>query len=351
MSSKVEHRPGLVLLISAGMGGANAWAFRLRDRLGPTRQVSVVCRGDSADLVEEPDFVYERSRDLSRYLQQKAPSIVFPNWMWNAFRVCTYLRARGVALRTVAYCRSHSEDAYYSPIASNLSHIDWIVAVSEVCYQTLTDQFPHRSSRILLIPTFVERAESMDRIVENRPLRLLYTGRFEQKDKRVLDLITLGNVLVQHNVDFTLTLAGRGSRTLDILRAMARVPHKGRIRVIGELPPRDIPALLRDHDVFVQTSEVEGLSNSMLEAMAFGVVPLVSRASSGVDGVVFHDVNGLVVSIGDIEGMAGQVQRLANDPKLLKRLAAAAYSSTRGYSWSAFRNRFGHFLSMVEAQW
>ncbi len=336
------------ILVTPGMGGANAWALRLRRRLGMTREVSIICQGDPSDLAEPPDFAYTKSRDLGRWLRSTGEAIVFPNWIWSAYPLCSRLRERGTPLRTVACCRSHDESSYYSKIADRLSHIDWIVSVSAESARELVQRFPTHADRVRHIPTFVDRPDSLRRSYSHGPLRLLYSGRIEQLHKRALDLVDLAELLIERDVDFTLSVAGTGVRTDEFLRKMREVRHRGRIRLIGEIRHDEMPAVYLDHDVFVQCSDTEGLSNSMLEAMAHGVVPVVTRANDEVLRVVDHGANGFVSEVGDLETMAATIAQLSDRPESLVDIGRRAHSATADYSWAAYEPRFCQLLADVE---
>ena len=65
----------------------------------------------------------------------------------------------------------------------------------------------------------------------------------------------------------------------------------------------DIPAVMRALDVFVLPSRNEGISNTILEAMASGL-PVVATAVGGNVELVANGVNGVLVQAGDVPAMA-----------------------------------------------
>ena len=85
---------------------------------------------------------------------------------------------------------------------------------------------------------------------------------------------------------------------------------------------RDIPDILRELSVSVLPSLTEGLSNSLLEAMACGV-PVVATRVGGTPEVVVDDESGLLVPAGDPVALAEAIDRLLVDPVLRTRLANA----------------------------
>jgi glycosyltransferase involved in cell wall biosynthesis len=85
-------------------------------------------------------------------------------------------------------------------------------------------------------------------------------------------------------------------------------------RVIFRPPVADVGPLLRDADFYVSTSLFEGMSNALLESMAYGVPGVVSRVS-GVDDIVVDGRSGLVFEPGDDEGYLRTLHRAVAMPR------------------------------------
>jgi glycosyltransferase involved in cell wall biosynthesis len=90
----------------------------------------------------------------------------------------------------------------------------------------------------------------------------------------------------------------------------------------------DVPALVSAMDVFVLSSLSEGTSISLLEAMASGVAPVVTRVG-GNPAIVHHGVDGLLVEPRDEAGLAAALLELLDDDERRRRLAAAAAVGVR----------------------
>jgi len=84
----------------------------------------------------------------------------------------------------------------------------------------------------------------------------------------------------------------------------------------------DIPRLLRTCDVYVNSSRYEGMSNTILEAMAAGR-PVVATAVGGNPDLVGDGVTGYLVPAGDPEAMAGRILQLLGDEPLRGRFGGA----------------------------
>jgi sugar transferase (PEP-CTERM/EpsH1 system associated) len=79
----------------------------------------------------------------------------------------------------------------------------------------------------------------------------------------------------------------------------------------------DVPALLRCFDVFVQSSLFEGMSNTILEAMATGL-PIIASETGGNAELVAPGVNGLLFPVGDVSALANALRLYLSDSTLRK---------------------------------
>jgi glycosyltransferase involved in cell wall biosynthesis len=85
----------------------------------------------------------------------------------------------------------------------------------------------------------------------------------------------------------------------------------------------DVPALMRRFDAFVLPSLAEGISNTLLEAMASGV-PVLATAVGGNPELVTTGRTGFTLPSEDAEAMAAAMQALAAEPARARALGQAA---------------------------
>lgn len=93
----------------------------------------------------------------------------------------------------------------------------------------------------------------------------------------------------------------------------------------------EIHAAMAGLDVLWHPSSAEGLGTSVIDAMALGVPP-IAFAVGGLPELIEHEVSGLLVPPGDTAAFAAAASRLAADPGLRARLAAAGPSRARSFS-------------------
>lgn len=92
------------------------------------------------------------------------------------------------------------------------------------------------------------------------------------------------------------------------------------------LPPRaDIHEIVKDCAMFVSSSDYEGLSNSMLEAMAIGLPCVCTDClGGGAREMIKNGENGLLVPMNDVKALALAMERIANDVELAEKCSVNA---------------------------
>ena len=105
-------------------------------------------------------------------------------------------------------------------------------------------------------------------------------------------------------------------------KAIARSAVADRIHRVGYRA--DAPALTAACDVFVLPSiKREGLARSLIEAMAYSVVPIVTDCG-GSPELVVNGVSGLVIPVNDASAISQAIRQLHDDPDLSERMGKAA---------------------------
>ena len=92
----------------------------------------------------------------------------------------------------------------------------------------------------------------------------------------------------------------------------------------------DIHERLAQSDLFVMTSEFEGLSNALVEAMMMGL-PCISTNYPGVEELILNNENGLLVPCGDDTALAEAIIKLIADSAFMERLAQKAKETAEDY--------------------
>jgi glycosyltransferase involved in cell wall biosynthesis len=88
-------------------------------------------------------------------------------------------------------------------------------------------------------------------------------------------------------------------------------------------------ALMRQADLFVLTSDYEGLPNALIEAQGLGLAAVSTRCPHGPDEIIAEGETGLLVPPGDAPALAAALDRLLGEPEERRRMAERAREKAR----------------------
>ncbi len=146
----------------------------------------------------------------------------------------------------------------------------------------------------------------------DRPLRILSVGRLIER-KGQHHLIEATRLLQDMGqTGFEVLLAGTGDGQATLVAQVERAGLGSSVRFLGFVPHEEMPGVYAEADLFVLPSYNEGMSVALLEAMATGL-PVIVTPTGGTDELL--DGNGLIVSWGDIDGLAGALAQLLSLPE------------------------------------
>ncbi|HET9251408.1 MAG TPA: TIGR03088 family PEP-CTERM/XrtA system glycosyltransferase [Candidatus Eisenbacteria bacterium] len=138
---------------------------------------------------------------------------------------------------------------------------------------------------------------------------------------------------------------GDGPLLGDLRGLVASLALESRVWFAGSVP--DVPDALRSMDLFALTSRNEGISNTILEAMAVGL-PVLATAVGGNVELVQDGVTGTLVPAGDPESLAGAVAAYASDPALRRAHGEAGRArAVERFSLAAMVRRY---LDLYDAE-
>jgi glycosyltransferase involved in cell wall biosynthesis len=312
--------PGLVIALPHGLNvsGITMWAVRLVNALAERGRAAALVLHPEPEgaaridapidprvrLYRAPGPPIDRCRGalgpyLPTYLaavRETAaitgePAVLSPNLHGDCYGIAAAIGlTEPSALRVIGW--QHSDIDYdrrvlthYAPILSAA------VAVSRTIESRLLAVSPPAPYPIHRIPYGVEIGPLAARRASGA-LRILYTGRIEHRQKRILALPHFSRALESRGIDHVLTVAGDGPAAGDLRREAT-----AHMRLLGAQPPAAVRNLLSDHDLLVLPSRFEGLSVSVLEAMAFGCTPVIARTDSGAEEAVEHGISGLIADV------------------------------------------------------
>ncbi len=153
-------------------------------------------------------------------------------------------------------------------------------------------------------------------------------------EKGLDDLLRASARLIGDGLPVRVLLAGDGPDREKLARLAERLGIAARVEFRGEVAHDEVPAVLRELDIFVMPSRAEGFGVAALEAQAMEL-PVVATRVHGIPDVVQDGVTGQLVPPRDHDALADAIARLAASAELRATMGRAgrAFVEAR-YRWA-----------------
>jgi glycosyltransferase involved in cell wall biosynthesis len=198
-----------------------------------------------------------------------------------------------------------------------LATIPTIVVSDFLKQQMVRAGYP--TERIEVIPLPAPEAKPYVQSPRDGPVRFVFLGRMIPH--KGVDWLLRAATRVR--ADMRIELAGTGNQEPEYRALAKKLGLDGRVQFHGWLEGQSVEDLLRGARALVFPSlwhEPAGLV--AFEAMTHGRAVIGSRVG-GMAEMIAEGVNGLLVEPGDVDGLAGAIDRLAGDWELARRLGEA----------------------------
>jgi glycosyltransferase involved in cell wall biosynthesis len=181
-------------------------------------------------------------------------------------------------------------------------------------------------------PDFVCEPKSQTKV----PLTMLFLGRFVGS-KLVDKLPDLLRMILVRVPGSQMIVCGDGPLREQLLADFSKLPSSA-WSYRGVVSGAEKIDVLRQADIFILPSVTgEGMPIAMLEAMASGAIPVVTRLGA-IPNVIKHAQNGFIAEPGDLEGFSNCVVDALTSPRR-EEVRRIAYDTALEYSIDVYRAR------------
>ena len=285
---------------------------------------------DYVEIRERHSFDPKIWGALRRLARDRQIDIVHAHDYKTDFLVWALARAEPVIALSTAHGWSRSslrEYGYYFADKVLLSRYPCVIAVSEPIRQTLI-RFGARPERVKRISNAIDphafRRTDGTREAMRRELSVPQDARIVGsvgRLERVKRYDVFLEAVARLRGPVAVIIAGEGSCRADLENQARRLGIGDRVHLLGLRS--DAKEIHQAFDVYVQSSETEGVSNAVLEAMALET-PIVATAVGGTGELIEHGVHGLLVPRNDSDALASAIQQTLDSPEVAAARVARA---------------------------
>ena len=327
-----RNKPVLLMIASLGGGGAERVTTVLASELSRQHPVYLLYMFNKSQTypiapgVHLIDGSWSRGTLLEKYLHIR--------WKWP-FMALTILRAKQKYRidATISMLRrpnlynslirwrdrrimserndpSRKPEEEFKSAKRSYARADHVVFQSEHVKQLFSGKIQAKSTIIrnpVSVPCFA------DEIPEHR---IVTVGRYTKQKNHGLLIRAFHRFRLSHP-DYTLHLYGDGELRESLQTLIDELQLQDAVFLEGFRD--DVHERIKNAKMFVLSSDYEGMSNALMEAMMMGL-PCISTSCTGSDELIEDGKTGLLVPCGDADALAAAMGRVADDEELCKRL-------------------------------
>ncbi len=167
-------------------------------------------------------------------------------------------------------------------------------------------------------------------------------------EKNLPLLVRAFGMFWQEHRDYELHIIGDSAGAYDLIAEIWKIAGQYGVAEHVKLIPfmENVHEVIRTYSMFVSSSDNEGMSNSMLEAMAMGLPCICTDCPSyGARQVITDAVSGLLVEVGNEHQMADAMSRIADDASFAAKLSNEACKIRESHSSKRIFHAWNNLLA------
>lgn len=324
-------------------GGVESWTYTVADELRKRGYgIKILTNQTSQPAPErfQKDTYYLNMRgreycsglrDTVNVIMENAPCVVIDSWQSMTMLAAAIVKRQNkAAIRELIEVVHNNLPRLFGIVKKFEHEINACMGVSRDINRSLVEDYQiarekvHYKESPVKYDTGLERDYAFD---ESQPLRIGYAARLSKSQKRADLLPHLMDRLMERKVHFRMQIAGSGVLSDMIQSHITEKGYAQFVSLTGYIPREEMNRFWSGQDIFINLSEYEGTSLSMLEAMGNGCVPIVTKVA-GSEEFVTDDL-GYICEIGDLDAMAEKIAYLDRHREKLGQLGQKACESAR----------------------
>jgi glycosyltransferase involved in cell wall biosynthesis len=201
------------------------------------------------------------------------------------------------------------------------------VAISHLCAETIEEVYGIKKDSIPCIYNGIDIKHYVPEPTQHEGFRVVNVGRLQPQKNQALAIRSFAKVHAKHP-HTVLEIVGEAELRGELERLVSELGLSDCVFLTGQTD--NVKEKLNSADVFLQSSDFEGLPVSVLEAMACGL-PIISTKAGGTVDIVTEE-NGILVDVRDEQGLVRAMMKLIEDKTLRLSMAKKSREISLAYS-------------------
>lgn len=212
----------------------------------------------------------------------------------------------------------------------------------------LFDYFTEKGFSLTYIPNFIEINEYPFVIRNPTRPKLLWVRAFHKIYNPTLAIEMLHRLSNKVESPSLCMIGAFKDHTIeDVKELINRYGLESNVEITGIMKRQDWINKAREFDIFINTTNIDNMPISLIEAMALGL-PVVSTNVGGIPYLINHQQNGLLVSANYPDEMVDAIMKLITDSALTKRMVLEARKRVENFDWETIKYAWYKILDPYE---
>lgn len=318
----------------AKWGGAEKWNYTVASYLTTAFNSEDICllKNDIVQYEHKNKMIKVISADngvssIIERIKTKEQIVFFNSFYSDAFFALLMLKKnKGENVKIITVVHNDYVDLYKQCLMFDM-FVDSYLCVSKMIADSLINTYGIDAKKVKRIaqPIEINTFSLEEKKMETR-IRIGMASRLTSAQKRCELIPKLIDLLEKKQLCYRMEIAGDGE-LFDYIKGYVDAKLLGdKIKLRGKLSDMEMQFFWKNSDIYVNLSDFEGTSLSMLEAMSYMCVPVLTRVS-GVDDYIEDGKSGLIYERGDLEGICDGIGYLSQNREILQKMGIAAQKS------------------------
>lgn len=290
---------------------------------------------DSYNLPAEVEIINMKNHTENRFMRR----------IYNILELCSILKDRkntiavafvNPAILILAACSlfvnnkiifSERCDPNNSPPKKSQRKVrDWVYNLADACVFQTEDAKNHFSKRVQKRGTVIcnPMNPELPQMYEGERKKTVVAACQLSKQKNIPMMIQAFVKFNKEYPDYVLEIYGRGNEEEMLRNMIKELGMTDKIFLCGFA--ENIYEKMLNCAMYVSSSDYEGISNSMLEALGMGIPTISTDCPIGGARMMINDgENGVLVPVGDSEALYEAMKKIVENPKFAEKISRNAY--------------------------
>lgn len=260
---------------------------------------------------------------IRRFLKDNKVDIVIP-FLANCV-IHTFVASRGLGIKFVSSLRNNP----YMLSKKERRETDFVTRLADqhfVQNEMQKEYYPlciQKKTFIVTNPvsdTFIYNEKKYSESVK----KIVAVGRLNEQ-KNYIMLLKAIKLLLNDFPNVSLKIYGEGTEYANLQRFIIDNEMQDNVELMGR--SENIVEVYQNSDIYVMTSDYEGMPNSLLEAMCFGMPCISTDCPTGPSELIEDGKNGILVPVGDEKKIYEKLVYLINNPQKAVEMGQQARTS------------------------